>query len=294
MINNKIILSFIKRVYRIFSKPLRHLKGVPLILVFKPYVFKIVFNFSSINQLKKEVNLTNRAFDVPQFSEIVVQQTQLTPFIAVSEYKNDDTDLPEKVSRLTSYSILQFKQIDVSTQEKATTLIRSYTKNHAGHINSALYSEFVRSLGSGFFDFPVPCGFMHGDFCLQNAIINNNKLYMIDWEHASENGSILYDWWFLKRNLYRRNQMENRDYMRYCSFIAEKLTHLNVERKQFEAFGHAMHAAVDFSRVKKRGESDAVLEFSIKALQKIMKSNSNSPQNEDYWLNLYHHKNQIQ
>ena len=102
-----------------------------------------------------------------------------------------------------------------------------------------VYSQFRDLVNSNFFHFEIPLTPMHGDFLPGNSLLTDEKLLLIDWEYAQEEGSILYDWWYLKFYI-DIDKKSNKEIENYFSFLEKTLQKIGLRYDQFEAFGYAM------------------------------------------------------
>jgi hypothetical protein len=272
-LNEKVILPLKIHIQRfLFNIPL-YLKGKPIVLKIWPLVFKIAFSSVSRQQLSKEVKAAGLALTEPFFSNLVVRQKQITqyPIIAVSRFIRDDGEISDRMSKMIMFSMNQFHFSDRFRKKSSGEVIKNHINAHVNERNSDLFIRYRKLVESSYFDFEVPYGFMHGDFHNENAIINNDRLYLVDWEYSCSEGSILYDWWYLWRSLNRYKERINSDiYMKYCAFLKENIERFNIDNDQFNAFGCAMHISINFSRIEKRGGEDRDIVRDMSEIYRIM------------------------
>jgi hypothetical protein len=268
--SNRYLIAFKKRVHQILNYTPLYFKGKPLTLKIWTFVFKITFTKKSVLQLKHEIENTLNARLNPEFSKIAVKLSKVLPFLAMSRLIKETGDTAKRLSKMIDFSFKYSGSLGQLEFKKAKNILSDQIDNHIVDLNSVLLKKFKKTINTDFFNFKVPVTFMHGDFNNQNAILNDSDLYLIDWEYASQHGSFLYDWWFLRRDLDRYKDLVNQhDYNRFNNLIVSTIDSIGISPTQFDAFGHAMHAIIDFGRIEIRGGKKDVLDFSIKSVKKI-------------------------
>jgi len=242
-----------------YAKAFKLFSDQPLIIYRGGNFIKIAVLPSTLRQLNREVENNKAALNWEVYPGMVVPLKQFTPFAAFSPV----IEIPYSANWKDHYVRTQREMIEISMKNLEIAL-RAPKKNAHKIIEDQIallgldlnrkkpfFSKFRSSLHSGFFSFKIPLTPMHGDFIPSNALIDDDKLMLVDWEYASPRGSILYDWWFLKKAL-DRDGIYNRNTEQYFGFLTSTLEKLNIENLQFEAFGCAMHTAINLSRSDKR------------------------------------------
>ncbi|MBA2666375.1 MAG: hypothetical protein H0U69_05000, partial [Trueperaceae bacterium] len=247
----------------------------PKVWITKRFVFKVAVHPRAIRQLAREVAHARRATSWTGYGAHVIEQRLWTPFVAVSAYRE-----PEADPAATATAMIALVRVGLGELHRAPrTCARELLEGHrvALHIERCvprdLYVRYRRSLDSGFFAFPVPRTPMHGDFAPQNTLLHRRRLYLLDWEYASDGGSLLYDAWFLRRSLLRSDRwhtLPEADVTRYLEDLEHALHAVSLRSDQFDAFGHAVHALVDFSRHELRGSDVQVLAHGVREIERLV------------------------
>lgn len=86
----------------------------------------------------------------------------------------------------------------------------------------------------------LPVSFMHGDFCPSNLALSGSNLSVIDWEWASSGGSILLDWWCLRKYviwLISLDVIEPRIQKYFDDRYFDSLSQLGIEHDTLDYYG---------------------------------------------------------
>ena len=275
------MIVFVKRVVRRVRSDARRLAryrlvltGRPLVLWTRRHVLKVVLRGAAARHLAREVATTQLATTWAPFTGMVVEQELVTRFVARSDRRYGDGSRDDTVAAMVRFVERHTAMVGEARRETAFDLLRAHMERLrvAPQHRHALFERFCAVLESDFFAFEVPRTPMHGDFAPENAILRGDDLVLVDWEYASERGSLLYDVWFLRRCIGRdRAQLRAAEALlgRLDRVVATLTAQLGLDDTQFDAFGHAMHALVDFSRTDTRGEGDHVLAFSVGEIERL-------------------------
>lgn len=255
--------------------------GRPLVFRTRRHVVKTVFRRVAARHLAHEVANTHRAKTWAPFADAVVVQDLVTPFMAVSQRRHTDSSRDETVAAMVRFIARHLAEAKDARRATAHDLIRAHMANLriVTSRRPELLARLQAVLESGFFDFTVPQTPMHGDFLPGNALLQRDELVLVDWEYASEDGSVLYDVWFLRRSL-RLHQAHTSFLLSQVRLLDDALlTHVRefaMTLDQVDGFGNAMHAVVDFSRFDTRSDGDQVLTSSVLEVERLARSSSAS------------------
>ena len=239
------------------------LRGHPLIIRKNKNIYKLSLLPSSIKNLNREVRNTSLAVDWEIYADRVVDVKKFTPFSVRGNLIKTDGDKTkteryvEKQHSLIDITMNNLQYALQAPKKQASELITLQVKNLSINLkqNQKLYINFNNLLNGGYFEFQLPVTPMHGDFIPMNALMKNNKLFLIDWEYASCEGSIIFDWWFLKTAI-ERNGYYDKKTDEYFAFLDQALEKMQLSDNQFEAFGCMMHTVINMVRADTRKSSD--------------------------------------
>jgi hypothetical protein len=127
-------------------------------------------------------------------------------------------------------------------RENALQILRTYASSLDLAPQDA--AEIFCDLSRRDLQFEIPVTFMHGDLSIRNAGYDT-RTRLIDWEWACPNGSVLYDWWYLRNWVSWQISLGNLDGSLSGpveNFVALALPSLGVAESQFNQFGRGMHA----------------------------------------------------
>ena len=216
------------------------LKGVPVVIFKFDRVFKIAVRQVSIRRLNREVRNSKQALEWDVFSNRVVALKKITPFAAVSTFIKDKAKKNNEYKRC---KLVDFyaENIDYTLRApkaSAFEIINSQITNLGLDLSKdhRVYSQLKQLIDSNYFNFQLPITPMHGDISSLNLVMDESKLLFIDFELASDSGSILYDWWCLKQRM-DENDKKAKD---FNAFINKSLEKLELSTDQFNAFGYTM------------------------------------------------------
>lgn len=261
-----------KNAYRYATDILKYFKGKPFVLNLRFYVIKLAFTDLSKKKLKREVKNSHKAANSSLFSEVVVTQSLPVSFIATSKYYNDSKNVRDKFSKMINFSIQQFANLEI-TKEEARKVLGKQLSINTHYKSSPTVSKLNKLISNRFFKYEIPKCFMHGDYAPENVIIFNDRLYLVDWEHASMEGSIIYDWWFCRRMIQSKKVLVAKsDNQRFHRFLKDSLSKLKLSLSEFNAFGHAMYAIINCSRLESRKFNDKMLFQSLDRANSIINS----------------------
>jgi len=243
---------------------------MPLVVITRHTVYKIVLRSMGVNQLAREARNSSRAMGWSGWRDHVVEQYLVTPFLARSRFH------PASANRATTADVMI-----LFIRERLAEALRA-PKSSAEELLSAqqaalglsedlghdLFSRYRQLVAGGFFGFDVPCTPMHGDFTPQNALVDGDALFLVDWEYANAAGSVLFDAWFLRRALASKAESRGTADLTFAE-LDRDIDAFGLRWDQVEAFGHAMHALMDFARLNARGGGAGALPDSVRELERL-------------------------
>jgi thiamine kinase-like enzyme len=206
-------------------------------------IFKIVISTPGMKQLDREVRNSQLALEWDIYSGRVVSLEKVAPFIAAATFINETNSVSyiRKRQKLMELSINRLDSVLKAPKRAASDILINRIHNLDIELEKdhPVYTQFRELVNSNYFRFEIPVTPMHGDFLPGNSLLTEEKLLLIDWEYALKEGSILYDWWYLKFYI-DIDKNYNEETKIYFSFIEKALEKINLSYDQFEAFGYAM------------------------------------------------------
>lgn len=244
---------------KIYVKLKKLWRGFPLVIIGKNKVYKFSIIPSTVKNLTREVHNTSLATNWMFYSERVVNVQSLTAFIVQSNRivppgnKTPQERYREKQRRMINLSMKNISDTLNAERKPASSIIKRELQNLdiSLDLNHPVHKQFNTLLQSAYFDFPIPSTPMHGDFIPMNALLKKEKLWLIDWEYACPDGSIIFDWWFLKVAIERNGVLDEKT-DKYLAFLDKSLRKLEITDEQFDAFGGMMHTVINMARVDDR------------------------------------------
>ena len=286
---------FRRNLQRLVRVSQKLVSGKPVVVKLGSKCLKVCVRRKAIQQLRREVENSARAVTSPVYAPwSVVRVRPLGPFIATSSYiQQQHSAKPlqayaRKQGAMISVALRTWPRVVTAPKCSASCLIqRRFAELSVGlcmqdegpstckrcmHRKDRLactLAERTRYLiDHSHFGFSVPVTPMHGDFYPGNAVMDGNRLFLIDWEHASEHGSLLYDWWFLWHSISKRPDLDDSG-RSYSHFLEKAMPRLGISMRQFDAFGHVMEGVVNLSRRRTRRANDHEIEQTLCALEPI-------------------------
>lgn len=98
---------------------------------------------------------------------------------------------------------------------------------------------------------------MHGDCAPPNALVDGDGLLLADWEYADEDGSVLFDAWFLRGSIGREARHRGDPDQADTSAVVDLdrgIDAFGLRSDQVDACGRAMRVLMDFARAPTRAE----------------------------------------
>jgi hypothetical protein len=233
-------------------------------------VYKIAVRSTGVRQLAREARNTSRAIGWPAWRNHVVEQSLVTPFLVRSRFHPASANSATTANVMIRFIRERLAEALGAPRSSAEELLSAQQtalglSEDLGH---DLFSRYRQLVAGGLFGFDVPCTPMHGDFTPQNALVDGDTLFLVDWEYANAAGSVLFDAWFLRRSLVREAERAGTPVPTFAE-LDRDIDAFGLRWDQVEAFGHAMHALMDFARLHARGGGAGALPDSVRELERL-------------------------
>ena len=273
--------GIIRRLRRVGAPIRAALRGRPLVVVCRRRVYKIALRSTSARQLAREARNSKRASSWPEWRDHVVELSLLTPFLASTPFQPSEGGFGAAASLTTSFVLQRLSEALRAPRASARDLLAGQQSNLgiSEEVRSDLFSRYRRQVTGTFFDFEVPRTAMHGDFTPPNALVRSDGFLLVDWEYANEGGSVLFDAWLLRRSIVRKAGSRGDPDQSDPNAVAELdrgIDAFGLRQDQVDAFGHAMHALMDFARLDARGGGADALADSVQELERLAGGGSGS------------------
>jgi len=162
--------------------------------VFRGFLYKCVLRRTNICQLQRECRYSNVAERSPLFAGHVVAAESLSPRVIRYPLVFVGSALSDKIEAMIQFCCKKQDYIENCRTEHASLILEKYCREL--NVDWQQFCE-VNKVETEKLHFQLPVTFMHGDFGPSNTGLRGNTLAIFDWEFAFENGSILYDCWYI-------------------------------------------------------------------------------------------------
>jgi len=187
------------------------------------------------------------------YSENAVPLELRSPRLAIAERIPVLNDPLTQVLDLLALCNDKLAVIGRSPREQACRVLRRYASTL--ELDSTDAVQVLNCLTDTDLAFEIPVTFMHGDFSIRNSG-RDSVTRLFDWEWACPDGSILYDWWYLRHWVTWQVQlgfMDEQINHPIEGFVAKAINTLRISEAQLMQFGTGMHALYLMAKRKFKG-----------------------------------------